>query len=277
MNHLVNNYSNLFEINDYFFKYYELIKKSKRDTKDLLIYEIHHIIPKSLGGINDKSNLVNLSISDHILAHYYLSKCIKDENNKRKMYIAFWLMIHNKSGYKLTPQQIEESKIEYRKIQTGRKLSEETKEKMRGPRPSLQGENNPNWGGKTITEKTLKKHSENGKKRKWTESQREKFSKSMTGKKRPPKSEESKKKTSQTLKNKPDLECPYCGKISNNRGAMLGFHFDFCKLAPNGSKLRKERYEKTHKILICPHCKYESRNASNMKKYHFNNCKNKEL
>ena len=37
-------------------------------------YEIHHIIPKSIGGTNAKNNLVKLTLKEHLIAHKYLSK-----------------------------------------------------------------------------------------------------------------------------------------------------------------------------------------------------------
>jgi hypothetical protein len=36
--------------------------------------EKHHIIPKSMGGSNDKTNLVNLTAREHFLAHFLLGK-----------------------------------------------------------------------------------------------------------------------------------------------------------------------------------------------------------
>ena len=37
--------------------------------------EKHHIKPRSHGGLNDKSNMINLSAQDHYKAHYHLAKC----------------------------------------------------------------------------------------------------------------------------------------------------------------------------------------------------------
>lgn len=52
----------------------------------------HHIIPKPLGGSNDKSNLVLLTPEEHYIAHYYLWKF----TNTPQMANAFWFMcIHN--------------------------------------------------------------------------------------------------------------------------------------------------------------------------------------
>lgn len=38
--------------------------------------ECHHILPKSLGGSNDKSNLINLTAREHFICHLLLTKNI---------------------------------------------------------------------------------------------------------------------------------------------------------------------------------------------------------
>lgn len=63
-----------FPHNDYKQKikqYTNFIKKRK--TKTVLYGHIHHIIPKCLGGSNQKSNLIELTEKDHIKAHILLS------------------------------------------------------------------------------------------------------------------------------------------------------------------------------------------------------------
>jgi hypothetical protein len=48
--------------------------------------ERHHIVPKSLGGLNDKSNLVYLTAKEHYIAHLLLTKCTKDISYKKMMH-----------------------------------------------------------------------------------------------------------------------------------------------------------------------------------------------
>lgn len=40
--------------------------------------ECHHILPKSLGGSNDKNNLVNLTAREHFICHLLLTKIYKE-------------------------------------------------------------------------------------------------------------------------------------------------------------------------------------------------------
>ena len=56
-------------------KIYEdlIIRGQQRVLKDCYI-EVHHIIPKCLGGSNDKSNLVKLTPEEHYVAHQLLVK-----------------------------------------------------------------------------------------------------------------------------------------------------------------------------------------------------------
>lgn len=42
--------------------------------------ECHHILPKSLGGSDDKNNLVNLSAREHFICHLLLTKIYKEGN-----------------------------------------------------------------------------------------------------------------------------------------------------------------------------------------------------
>lgn len=57
--------------------YVKTLNRSKKDD----YYEVHHIIPKCLGGSNSKENLVLLTGREHFLAHYLLTK-IYPENEK---------------------------------------------------------------------------------------------------------------------------------------------------------------------------------------------------
>ena len=49
--------------------------------------ERHHILPKSLGGSNDKSNIANLTAREHFIAHLLLTK-FTTGNAKQKMFFA---------------------------------------------------------------------------------------------------------------------------------------------------------------------------------------------
>lgn len=54
--------------------YERLIEKAKLRKQPEGYAESHHIVPKSLGGSNNKDNLVNLTAREHCLAHLLLAK-----------------------------------------------------------------------------------------------------------------------------------------------------------------------------------------------------------
>lgn len=81
--------------NDYFDKYIQLIVDNKQTKKQKYKTQQHHIIPrcyykhKKIEVDNSSNNLVNLLYRDHILAHYYLCLCVKDENIQHDCIMAF--------------------------------------------------------------------------------------------------------------------------------------------------------------------------------------------
>ena len=70
----------------------------KRNKK--LLFEKHHIIPKSLGGSNEKSNLVLLTPKEHYICHRLLVEIYKGTNQENKMYYAMWCMINGLGNQK---------------------------------------------------------------------------------------------------------------------------------------------------------------------------------
>lgn len=98
--------------------------------------EKHHIVPKSLGGTNAKSNIVPLTAREHFICHRLLTKMVVSEF-KSKMVYALWIMNaknNSQQRIKMTSSLYERLKLEYanlvREIKLGNKLSEETKQKI---------------------------------------------------------------------------------------------------------------------------------------------------
>jgi len=61
--------------------------KLKKSHPDYVRYEKHHIIPKSLGGNNDTTNLVHLTLREHFVCHWLLTKMLSGKE-KQKMLCA---------------------------------------------------------------------------------------------------------------------------------------------------------------------------------------------
>lgn len=58
-------------------------------------YEVHHIIPKCLGGIDDSSNLVKLTLREHYVCHKLLAEIYKDN---KSIWHAYWMMMISTLG-----------------------------------------------------------------------------------------------------------------------------------------------------------------------------------
>jgi hypothetical protein len=130
-----------------------IITKAKNRT--LICYkEVHHILPKSLGGSNDKSNLVELTAREHYIVHmllckfttgkekhkmlysYHAMKYIKSKdrdykiNSRIAQKLRSQLRHSKKTKLKMSNAQIGNNKAVGNRNNLGRKFSKETKLKM---------------------------------------------------------------------------------------------------------------------------------------------------
>ena len=87
----------MFIDNKYTNWYYTIISNAKSRVLDAKTYkEKHHIVPKSFGGNNAESNLVNLTAREHFICHLLLIKMTTAEH-RRKMVFAAWRLSHPKT------------------------------------------------------------------------------------------------------------------------------------------------------------------------------------
>ena len=129
-------------------------------------HERHHIIPKCLGGTNDKDNLIDLYAKEHFIAHKLLA--LENPNNSKLIW-AWWGMTNLKDKsqqerYNVTPEEYEEARKEFTKTMSlnfsgknnwnyGRKMSEEAKRKMsEAKKGKYLGPDNPHYGKKHSAE-----------------------------------------------------------------------------------------------------------------------------
>ena len=97
--------------NKYHKWYGQLIDRARNRTIEGYV-ERHHIVPRSLGGTDEKSNLVDLTAREHLIAHMLLPRFVE---NKKPMWQALWCMVHM-GEVKLTGRLYEQVKIEFRGI-----------------------------------------------------------------------------------------------------------------------------------------------------------------
>lgn len=88
----------MFKDNKYTKLYFRIITGQEK-LKPGEYLEKHHIIPKSLGGLNG-DNIVSLSARRHFICHYLLTKMVSTDNEKIKMLHAFMCMNITKSSMK---------------------------------------------------------------------------------------------------------------------------------------------------------------------------------
>lgn len=111
--------------------------------------ELHHIMPKSMGGNDEKCNIVRLSARQHFIAHHLLWKAYQN----RQTNFAFWSMRMNNNMHKLNsktysllkeqhslyqselkkiynPMFQQSAKLKISNHKKGKSLSKETKLKM---------------------------------------------------------------------------------------------------------------------------------------------------
>lgn len=99
---------------DYQKIYNQLCERSQSRELTPFTYEKHHIIPKSLGGSDRKSNIAILTPREHALAHLLLVKFLTG-TDKAKMVFALKAMINyrNKHRQQLTTRQYQTLKETY--------------------------------------------------------------------------------------------------------------------------------------------------------------------
>jgi HNH endonuclease len=85
--------------NKYTIWYHLIIDNARSRTLSQGVYiECHHIIPRSLGGTDDSSNLVKLTAREHFICHLLLTKMVEG-NSRRAMSYALWGMMNQKNSY----------------------------------------------------------------------------------------------------------------------------------------------------------------------------------
>jgi hypothetical protein len=117
--------------------YNQLIERAQNRTLDGY-KEKHHIIPKCLGGSNDKENLIELTAREHFLCHMLLCEIYPKEN---KLKYALWCMVNGKhksinNDFIPNSRLYERARLNFIEAHTGFKFTDEMRSKT-GMKPGF--------------------------------------------------------------------------------------------------------------------------------------------
>lgn len=189
--------------------------------------ETHHVIPQSLGGSNDKDNLVELTAREHFICHWLLIKMTVGEERSKMMYALNGMRAENRYQQryhtKITARVYEKYRLEHAQNHSatmkgrtppnkGRKMSEEQKQLLREKAKANHA------SGKVYSEEAQRKRIEKVKGQKRTEATRQKMSESHKGKVKGPQSVEHRLAISLAGKGIKKKE----GHSDNVRNAVIG-------------------------------------------------------
>lgn len=187
--------------------YYNIVERALSRDKPP-ITEVHHIVPKSLGGSNKKSNLVSLTPKEHFICHLLLSKMYTGKE-KQKMVYALWAIMNLCNNH------------QHRKKIKG-KLYESLRVEFIQAQKSITGKARSNFGKKTGRTKET-----------FTDEWKANISAAKKGKAawNLPNGHSDKTKALQSFiaKNRPKKECPHCYKLIAGPANFTRWHGDNCK------------------------------------------------
>jgi hypothetical protein len=96
--------------------YYKITSNAKQRITEGYT-ELHHIIPQSMGGSNDKENLVELTAREHFICHWLLVKMTEGDDRSKMLYALKGMKAENKHQQryhtKITARVYETYRIEH--------------------------------------------------------------------------------------------------------------------------------------------------------------------
>lgn len=189
--------------------YYNIIGRSQSRESPPIV-EVHHIVPKSLGGSNKKENLVKLTPREHFVCHLLLTKMYSGKE-KQKMVYALWAIMN------LCNNHQHRKKVKGRLYENLRKEFVSAQKSITGINRYNTGKKRPDRTSESFTpEWRLKISTANKGKATWN--------KGITH------SLETKELQSRLAKNRPKQECPHCNKIVAGPSNFVRWHGNNCKL-----------------------------------------------
>jgi hypothetical protein len=240
--------------------WYNAITDRARSRKIAGYVEIHHIIPKSLNGTDDKHNLVDLTAREHFICHWLLTKMHTGEAKAKMIYALNGMKRNGKCTQRyetlITSRVYENLKKEFSVVHSatmkgkvppnkGRAMSEEQKAKIRETKAANPYKWTPDELARRVATQTGVKRSQETK---------DKIRDALKGKLKGPMSEEGKRIRSESAKGIPKppghtekrlatltqqmaagthysqqkKTCPHCGVIAS-KGPYTRYHGAACR------------------------------------------------
>lgn len=104
-------------LNNKYSKLYHTITSNAKQRITEGYTETHHIIPQSLGGSNDKNNLVELTAREHFICHWLLVKMTEGDERGKMLYALKGMKAENRYQQryhtKITARVYEKYRIEH--------------------------------------------------------------------------------------------------------------------------------------------------------------------
>jgi hypothetical protein len=203
-------------------RWYNSIIENARARTLICYKESHHILPRSLGGTDDKDNLVDLTAREHFICHWLLVKMYTGQAQHKMIYALNGMKRNGKDNERyetaITSRVYEKLKIEFGRVHSetmkgrkahnkGKPMSDEQKKKL-----SIQ------MTGRTVDPEVIARRvaSQTGQKR--SQETKDKIRAALTGRSKGPMSDEEKQKRSRALKGTKKTS----KHSSNVRNAVLG-------------------------------------------------------
>jgi hypothetical protein len=135
----------LFIDNKYTHWYYNIIGRAQNRQLSKDTYsEKHHIIPRSLGGLNQKHNIVRLSAREHFVCHLLLTKMVDGPERYKMLSAVTRFRQSRKYQHRILTsweyQKIRECAIMAR---TGQRHTQKARQKIKDKHHDVSGSNNP--------------------------------------------------------------------------------------------------------------------------------------
>jgi hypothetical protein len=138
----------IFINNKYTQWYYSIINRAT--TRNVSGYlEKHHIMPKSFGGSNKKSNLVKLTVREHYICHLLLTKMVTGECRAKMIYALSLMKPKTKHNSMLYENLKIEGNLVRSKHMANRVVSDKTRQRMSKSRRGKRVGSNNSFYGKT--------------------------------------------------------------------------------------------------------------------------------